>query len=454
MSNKVDQTFCLDSRQTAYKNLLTEVLHIAKKKGATQVEASISYALGFSVTVRMQEVETIEHHRDKTLEISVYFGQTKGSASSADFSVAAIENVVEAACRIASFTSPDPFAGLAEPSLLAKSPPDLDLYHFWAIDPQRAIEFGKDCEASALAVDNRIAISEGVTLSTNQDLYLYANSNDFMGSYPSSRHSLSCNLVAKDKSGMQRDGSYTVSRNPTQLVPIRTLAKQAAEAVLKRLHARRLVTCQVPVIFHAEIAESLIRAFLSAISGENLYRGASFLVNYLDKPLFCNKINIYEKPHVMQGLGSAPFDAEGVATQDRTLVSQGVLQSYLLSSYSARKLGLQTTGNAGGAYNIILEGNSQLSLEELIKKMDRGLLLTELLGQGINLVTGDYSRGAVGFWIERGQIQYPVEEITVAGNLRDMYQNIVAIGSDIDHRSSILTGSILLENMMIAGCSN
>jgi len=238
------------------------------------------------------------------------------------------------------------------------------------------------------------------------------------------------------------------------LVPIRTLAKQAAEAVLKRLHARRLVTCQVPVIFHAEIAESLIRAFLSAISGENLYRGASFLVNYLDKPLFCNKINIYEKPHVMQGLGSAPFDAEGVATQDRTLVSQGVLQSYLLSSYSARKLGLQTTGNAGGAYNIILEGNSQLSLEELIKKMDRGLLLTELLGQGINLVTGDYSRGAVGFWIERGQIQYPVEEITVAGNLRDMYQNIVAIGSDIDHRSSILTGSILLENMMIAGCSN
>jgi PmbA protein len=450
MSSKVDHPSYFERQQTDYHSLLNEVLQMAKKKGASQAEASISHNIGFSVTVRMKKVETIEHNRNKTLEISVYFGQNKGSASSSDFSLPAIENVVEAACHIACFTSPDPFSGLAEPRFLAKSSLNLDLHHPWLIDPKNAIELGKDCETSALSVDDRITLSEGVTLSTHQDLYLYANSNDFTGSYPSSYHSLSCSLVAKDKNGMQRDGSYTVSRDPTQLIPPEKLAKQAAAATLKRLNARRLATCQAPVIFHADIANSLISHFLSAISGGNLYRNASFLVNYLEKPLFSNTINIYERPHLLKGLGSAPFDNEGVATQDRTLVAQGILQGYLLNSYSARKLGLQTTGNAGGAHNIILEC-SQYSLEDLIKKMDKGLLVTELLGQGINVVTGDYSRGAVGFWIEHGQIQYPVEEITIAGNLRDMYQNIIAIGNDIDNRSPILTGSILLENMMIAG---
>ena len=453
MPNKVDHPFDFVSKQADYQTLLNEILQMAKKKGATQVETSISHDIGFSVTVRMKEVETIEHNRNKSLGINVYFGQRKGSASSSDFSLQAVENAVEAACHIARFTTEDPFSGLAEPNLLAKSPPDLDLHHPWSIDPQNAIELGKDCETSALAVDKRITLSEGATLSTHQGLYLYANSNGFSGGYPSSRHSLSCSLVAKDKTGMQRDGSYTVSCDPNQLEPAEKLGKHAAEITLNRLNARRLPTCQAPVIFHAEIASSLIGSFLSAISGGNLYRKASFLINHLGKSVFSKVMTIYERPHLLKGLGSAPFDDEGVATQDRTLVSEGVLQGYLLSSYSARKLGLQTTGNAGGAHNVVLE-TSQSSLDDLIKRMDKGLLVTELLGQGINLVTGDYSRGAVGFWIENGQIQYPVEEITIAGNLRDMYQNIVAVGNDIDYRSPILTGSILLESMMIAGLAS
>lgn len=449
MPNKIDHPSDFVSKKADYENLLLKIIEIAKKKGATQVEANISHDIGFSVSVRMKEVETVEHNRNKSLGINVYFAQCQGSASSSDFSLEAVENALEAACHIARFTNKDSCSGLADPHLLEKSPPNLDLYHPWSIDPKNAIELGKDCEISALA-DNRITLSEGVTLSTHQGLYLYANSNNFIGAYPSSRHSLSCSLVAKDKNGMQRDGSYTVSRDPEQLESAEKLGKKAAEITLKRLGARRLPTCKAPVIFHAAVASSLIGTFLSAISGGNLYRKASFLANHLDKQVFANNINIYERPHLLQGLGSAPFDDEGVATQDRTLVSKGILQGYLLSSYSARKLGMKTTGNAGGAHNIVLE-TSPSSLDDMIKTMDRGLLVTELLGQGINLVTGDYSRGVVGFWIEQGQIQYPVEEITIAGNLRDMYQNIVKIGSDIDFRSSILTGSILLENMMIAG---
>jgi PmbA protein len=452
MPNKIDHPFDSVSKQAEYQMLLSKILEMTQKKGASEVEANISHDTGFSVTVRMKEADTIEHNRNKTLGINVYFGKKKGSASSSDFSLKAVENAVEAACHIARFTTEDPFSGLAEPYLLAKSFPDLDLHHPWLIDPQNAIELGKDCETSALATDKRITLSEGTTLSTHQGLYLYANSNGFLGAYPSSRHSLSCQLVAKDKTGMQRDGSYTVSCDPNQLEPPEKLGKRAAEITLKRLNARRLPTCQAPVIFHAEIASSLIGSFLSAISGGNLYRNASFLVNHLGKSVFSKTMTIYERPHLRKGLGSAPFDDEGVATQDRTLIHQGVLQGYLLSSYSARKLGLQTTGNAGGAHNIILE-TSQSSLEDLIKRMNKGLLVTELLGQGINLVTGDYSRGAVGFWIEHGQIQFPVEEITIAGNLRNMYQNIVVIGNDIDYRSSIQTGSILLENMTIAGTS-
>ncbi|MES2142110.1 MAG: metalloprotease PmbA [Pseudomonadota bacterium] len=449
MDNKIESASDFVNKKAVYEALLAKSIKMAKQQGATHVEANISHDIGFSVSIRMQEVETIEHNRNKALGINVYFGQRKGSASSSDFSTEAIENAIKAACNIARFTNEDPFSGLANVDLLEASPPDLDLYHPWSIDPQNAIELGKDCEARALA-NKDITLSEGVTLATHQGLYLYANSNNFIGSYPSTRHSLSCSLVAKDKKGMQRDGSYTVSCDPEQLLPPEKLGKIAAKNTIERLGARRLPTCKVPVIFRADVASSLIGSFLSAISGGNLYRKASFLVDHLHKPVFANTINIYERPHLLKGLGSAPFDDEGVATKDRILVSEGILQGYLLSSYSARKLGMKTTGNAGGAHNIVVE-TSQSDLEDMLKEMDKGLLITELLGQGINLVTGDYSRGVVGFWIEHGKIKYPVEEITIAGNLRDMYQNIIKVSNDIDYRSSILTGSILLENMMIAG---
>jgi PmbA protein len=440
----------LINKQADYKSLLTELMNMAKNLGATQTEASISHDTGFSVTVRNQEVETIEHNRNKSLGINVYFGRRKGSATTSDFSPQAIKSTLEAACHIARFTTEDPFSGLAESQFLEKAPTDLELYHPWSIDPQNAITLGKECEANALAIDNRLSFSEGVSLSTQEAIYVYANSNGFLAGYPSSLHNISCNLIAKDKMGMQRDGSYTINRNPDQLESIEKLAKEAADNTVKRLSAKRISTCQVPVIFHSEIASRLIRTFLEAISGGNLYRNASFLVNHIGKSVFAKKISIYEKPHLRSALGSVPFDDEGVRTNDRVLVDKGILCGYLLNSYSARKLGLQTTGNAGRFHNILLETN-QFNLNDLIKQMGKGLLVTEVMGQGINLVTGDYSRGAAGFWVDNGEIQYPVEEITIAGNLKDMYQNILAIGKDINNKSSIQTGSIFLEKMMVAG---
>lgn len=440
----------LINKQADYRNLLTELMIMAKKQGATQAEASVNFDTGFSVTVRNQEVETIEHNRNKNLGINVYIGHKKGSASTSDFSPQAIKSTLEAACHIARFTTEDPFSGLAEPEFLEKTPTNLKLYHPWSIDPQNAISLGKECEANALALDKRLTLSEGVNLSTQEAIYIYANSNGFLAGYPSSLHNISCNLIAKDKMGMQRDGSFTINRNPAQLQSIEQLAKDAADNTLKRLSARRLSTCQVPVIFHSEISNGLIRIFLNAISGGNLYRNASFLINHIGKSVFSNKISIYEKSHMLGALGSAPFDDEGVRTNDRILVDEGILSGYLLNSYSARKLGLKTTGNAGGFHNILIK-TSEYKLKDLLKQMKKGLLITEVMGQGINLVTGDYSRGATGFWIENGEILFPVEEITIAGNLKDMYQNVVAIGNDINDKSSIQTGSILLENMMIAG---
>lgn len=440
----------LVNKQSEYKNLLSELMIKAKTQGVTQAEASVSFDTGFSVTVRNQEVETIEHNRNKNLGINVYFGHKKGSASTSDFSPKAIKSTFEAACHLARFTTEDPFSGLAEPTFLENTPADLKLYHPWSIDPQNAIALGKECESNALAIDQRLTFSEGVNLSTQEAIYVYANSHGFLAGYPSSLHNISCNLIAKDKMGMQRDGSFTINRNPKQLQSIVKLAKDAADNTLKRLSAKRLSTCQVPVIFHSEIASGLIRTFLGAISGGNLYRNASFLINHIGKSVFTKKISIYEKPHLLGALGSTPFDDEGVRTSDRILIDEGILSGYLLNSYSARKLGLETTGNAGGFHNILLK-TSQFELRDLLKQMEKGLLITEVMGQGINLVTGDYSRGAAGFWIENGEILFPVEEITIAGNLKDMYQNIVAIGNDINIKSSIQTGSILLENMMVAG---
>jgi len=450
MANVTTNSLDLPTEEGRWKTLASDILKLAKAEGATQAEVGISSSIGFSVSVRMGEVETVEYNRDKGVAITVFCGKQKGAASTADTTPEAIKSAVTAACHIAKFTNKDPCAGLADADLMATHYPDLDLYHPWSINPEQAIELATECENRARAVDTRITNSEGSSVATYQGLHIYGNSHGFIGAYATSRHSINCTLVAQDKQGMQRDGSFTVARDPHDLQSITQLARESGERTVKRLDGRRLKTCQAPVIFHAEIASSLLGNFLAAISGGNLYRKSSFLVDHLGKAVFADHIQIYERAHLLKGLGSAPFDHEGVITTDRDLVTDGMLQGYLLGSYSARKLGMKTTGNAGGSHNILIKpGNNDL--EGLLKKMDRGLLVTELLGQGVNLVTGDYSRGAAGFWIENGTIQYPVEEITIAGNLNDMYRNLVAVGNDIDPRSHILTGSILLEKMTIAG---
>lgn len=428
------------------QNILTE----AKNQGATSAEVSVSQGLGFTVSVRMGSVETVEYHRDKGIGITVYFGKRKGSASTSDPEPDAVKSVVSAACNIARLSGEDPYAGLADPELLAKKYPDLDLYHPWRIDPEQAITMAEECENQARELDKRIVNSEGASVSTYQSVGVYGNSNGFIGGYPTSKHSLNCTLVAQDAKGMQRDGYYTVARDPDDLESTAIVAKEAAMRTVRRLGARKLKTCTVPVLFHSEIARGLIGSFLGAISGGNLYRKASFLSDHLGKKVFAKQVSIYERPFLLKGFASAPFDAEGVVTHDRDLVVDGVLQGYILGSYSARKLGMKSTGNAGGAHNILLK-TSDYDLPGLFKQMNKGLFVTEVMGQGINIVTGDYSRGATGFWIENGEIQYPVEEITIAGNLRDMFANLVAIGNDIDRRGSIYTGSILLEKMMVAG---
>lgn len=450
MTNKLITKENLLAEKNIWENLVRDMLQETKRQGASAAEISITKGIGFSVIVRMGNVETIEYNRNKGVGITVYFGQKKGSSSTSDISETSIKDAITAACSFARLGSDDPYAGLPPAELMAKNYPDLDLYHPWNIDTDTAIQLAQQCENEARALDKRITNSEGVSLTTGQGYGLYANTHNFMGGYASSRHSISCSLVAQDATGMQRDGSYTVARDANDLESVSVVAKQSAERTVKRLGARRLKTCQAPVIFQAEVARSLISCFLSGISGGNLYRKSSFLVDCLGKPVFANHVNIAEKPHLLKGLASAPFDAEGVVTKDRLLVKNGTLLGYLLSSYSARKLGMQSTGNAGGAHNIILE-TSNYDLNDLLKQMGTGLLVTELLGHGINLVNGDYSQGAVGFWVENGVVQFPVEEITIAGNLQDMFANLVAIGNDIDKRGTIHTGSILLDQMMIGG---
>jgi PmbA protein len=427
-----------------------ELLRQAKSKGATAAEVSIGASHGFNVQVRMGEVETIEHNRDKGLAITVYFGQRKGSASTSDTSEEALQNTLNAACHIARFTNEDSYSGLADASLLARNYPDLDLYHPWDLTIEQAVSTAKAVEAQGLQLDKRITNSEGVNISTSSSQHIYANTHGFVGQYSSTYHSMNCSLIAQDASGMQRDYDYTNARDPNDLVSFAVVAKQAAEKTVQRLNARRLATKQAPVIFHADIAGSLLSHFISAIRGGNLYRQSSFLLDQLNKPVFASNVNITEQPHLLKAIGSAPFDSEGVATHPRELVKDGVLQGYVLDSYSARRLGMQTTGNAGGIHNLLIQ-TSHMNLSELLKAMDTGLLVTELLGQGVNIVTGDYSRGAAGFWVEKGEIQYPVHEITIAGNLRDMFKGLVAVGNDINARGTIRTGSIWLDKMMIAG---
>jgi PmbA protein len=430
--------------------VVTLILDEAKRQGASAAEAGVNAESGLSVTVRLGEVETVEHNRDKGLGVTVYFGQRKGSASTSDYSREAIRETVGAACAIAKYTAEDSCAGLADAERMATQIPELDLHHPWELSAERAIELAVECEAAAQAVDKRITNSEGSTVSSHAGRRVYANSHGFLGAYPSSRHSVSCAVIADDGHGMQRDYWYTVARDREDLETARSVGRRAGERTVKRLGGRRISTRQAPVLFAAEVADGLFGNFIRAIRGESLYRKASFLLDQLGETIFPTFIRIHEQPHLKKALGSAPFDSEGVATQARDLVTEGVLQGYVLDSYSARKLGMQTTGNGGGVHNLTID-SGPYDFTGLLKEMDKGLLVTEMMGMGVNIVTGDYSRGAAGFWVEDGAIQYPVEEITIAGNLRDMFRDIVAVGNDVDTRGNTRTGSVLIEHMTIAG---
>ncbi len=427
-----------------------QALAVARRLGASAAEASASLDSGLSVNVRLGEVETLEYHRGQNLSVTVYQDHAKGSASSADLSEAAVEEAVAAALRIARHTSSDPCAGLADPALLAREFPDLDLYHPWDIDAAGAIALAQACEAAGRSLDARITNSDGASVDAFAGVSAYGNTHDFLGVRRGTRHSLSCSLIAADDGGMQRDYWYTVSRVPDELEAAETVGRRAAERALRRLGARKLDTRRAPVLFAPELSRGLLGHFVAAISGGALYRKASFLLDALGQPVFPDFVHIHEDPFLPRALGSAAFDQEGVATRRRDLVAGGVLQGYVLASYSACKLGLQSTGNAGGVHNLLIDPGDD-DLDGLLRRMGTGLYVTELIGHGVNTVTGDYSRGAAGFWVEDGVIQYPVEEITIAGNLRDMFRGLLAVGRDVDCRGNIRTGSWLVEEMTIAG---
>lgn len=436
--------------KTELETVVTKVLALAKQNGATAAETEIGVGTGFSVTVRMGEVEMLEHNQDKSIDVTVYFGKKSGSASTSDFNDAALQLTVAKACNIAKFTGEDPCSGLAEKELLAFNYPDLNLYHSWNITPERAIELASECENIARDQDKRITNSEGASISTHDYFHGYGNSHDFMGSYMSSHHSLSCILIANDGHEMQRDHDYATATEPQQLQDIKKIAISAAQRTVRRLGARRLSTRRCPIIFAPEVARSLMGNLISAISGGNLYRNASFLLNQLDQKVFPDFVHIEECPHLLAAEGSAPFDDEGVLTYSKNIIQTGTLKTYILSSYSARKLGMKTTANAGGVHNLIVHSTTG-GLNELLSQMGTGLLVTELIGVGVNIVTGDYSRGAFGYWVEDGVIQYPVQEITIAGNLKDMFAHVIAIGDDVDYRGNVKTGSVLIEEMTVAG---
>jgi PmbA protein len=433
----------------AYEDLSAGILEKIKKQGATSGEVAITIDAGFSVSSRLGKVETIEHHQDKGIAITVFFGQQAGTTSSSDLSPAAIETAIQKACSIASYTSLDPYAGIADKPFMAFDYPNLALDYPWEISTKTALDFAIECENLAMR-DSRITNSEGVTVTNHRSLHLYANTHDFTGSYLVTQHGFHCILIAQGKDQMHRDYEYSIARDPADLQKIEDLAMAVQKKTISRLNPRRLKTRMAPVIFSADIARSLLGNFVNAINGNNIYRNASFLVNQLNTPVFPTHISLTQYPHLLKAMGSMPFDNEGVRTLEQNFVKEGILTNYILDSYSARKLGLKTTGNAGGVYNL-LATTSDLSFKELLQKMDTGLLVTELIGQGVNIVNGDYSRGAFGFWVEKGEIQYPVEEITISGNLRDMFKNIVAIANDVDTRGRIQTGSILLDGLMIAG---
>ncbi len=426
------------------------VLDHAAGNGATACEVDVSEGLGQSVSVRRQEVETIEYNRDKGLGVTVYLGQRRGHASSSDFSPAALRASVEAALSIARFTAEDDCAGLPDAKLLATGAMDLDLFHPWDISVEAAIDIARRCEQAAFDVSPMVKNSEGASVSAQTAQFVSANSLGFMGGFATSRHYVSCSVIAGEGDDMQRDDWYATRRNPDELPDAALIGDYAARRALSRLGGRKLKTRKCPVIFEAPLAAGLIGSFVHAVSGGSLYRKTSFLLDSLGQQLFPDFVQISERPHIRGGFASSPFDDDGVATHDREVVKNGVLQGYFLSTYSARKLGMQTTGNAGGSHNLLVQPGRH-DLKGLLREMGTGLLVTELLGQGVNYVTGDYSRGAAGYWVEKGEIAYPVEEITIAGNLREMLHGIAAIGNDIEVRGSKQVGSVLVERMTIAG---
>jgi PmbA protein len=432
------------------ERVASDVVAHAMGGGATAAETDVSQAVGLSVTVRKDVVETIAYNRDKGIGVTVYVGQRRGHASTADFSGEAIRATVDKALAIARHTADDPCAGLADPARLAREIPDLDLYHPWNLTVEDAILLGRETEAAALAVDKRLTNTEGSTVSRGESEFVYANSLGFLGGYRSSRHHIDCAVIGDDDGGMQRDFWYTAARAREDLQPPAIVGRIAGERTARRLNARGLGTLECPVLFEAPEAADLIGAFVSAVSGGSLYRRSSFLLDSLGRQVFSPNVSIREEPHILRARGSTPFDNEGVATVARDVVKDGVVQGYFLGSYSARKLGLASTGNAGGNHNLVVAHGGE-DLAGLLKRMGRGLLVTEQLGHGVNPVTGDFSRGAAGFWVEGGEIAYPVEEITIAGNLTAMFRDIVAIGGDVDRRGSRHVGSILIGRMTVAG---
>lgn len=433
------------------QQIAEDILKLAAKGGASACETHVSDGFGQTVTVRKSAVETIEYNRDKNLSVTVYIGERRGNASTSDFSQRAIEDTVAAALSIARHTAEDDCSGLADAILLAKAFPDLSLYHPWDLPVELAIDLAKNCEQAAFEVDPRITNCEGASISVNESQFVYANSLGFVGGYPFSRHSISCAAIAEQGDSKQRDYWYSVARDSQDLESVVDIGRKAGERAVSRLGARKIDTCEVPVLFEAPVASSLIGHFSGAISGGNLYRKSSFLLDSIEQQIFPRNITIKESPHLLKGLASSAFDDEGVETLERNVVEQGVVKGYFLSSYSARKLGMQTTGNAGGVHNLIIYNDNPVDYAVLLKSMGTGLLVTEMMGHGVNSVTGDYSRGASGFWVERGEICYPVEEITIASNLSDMFRGISAIGNDVIVRGSKQSGSILIDHMTIAG---
>lgn len=433
-----------------WQSLMKEALALARAKGATDAMVMINHDQGFSIDVRMGEVETIAFNEDKSLSLVVYIGQRKGGASSTDLSPRALEAMVTAACDIARVSAEDKCFGLPDRAVLTHDFPELYLNYPWLITPPQAVEKALACEAYALGLDKRISNSDGVNISTYHFTHAFANSYGFEGMYDGTRHGLSCSLIAKEGETMQRDYDYTTARNPLNLASIETVAESAVFRTVNRLGASKLKTQKIPVLFSSRVSSGLFSSFIHAISGSSLYRKNSFLLDSQGKQIFPKSFKITEHPHLPGTLGSAPFDGEGVLTRNNVFVEDGRVCQYVLGSYSARRMGLQTSANSGGVHNLTIDANAG-DLADLLKKMDKGLLVTELMGHGVNGLTGDYSRGASGFWVEGGKIQFPVEGITIASNLKDMYQRISAVGTDINPNIATRCGSVLVEEMMVAG---